>query len=59
MKKALYKDAEKKKKNTYKRFLSIMLIVLLGVGFFVGIKAASPDMKITLDKKMNLHKCRS
>ena len=50
MKKALYKDAAMEIKNTYKRFLSIMLIVLLGVGFFVGIKAASPDMKITLDK---------
>ena len=50
MKKALYKDTAMEIKNTYKRFLSIMLIVLLGVGFFVGIKAASPDMKKTLDK---------
>ena len=36
-------------KNTFKRFISILLIVMLGVGFFAGIKAASPDMKKTID----------
>lgn len=35
---------------SYKRFLSILLIVLLGVGFFAGIKATSPDMKKTINK---------
>lgn len=32
------------------RYLSILLIVALGVGFFAGIKATAPDMKITADK---------
>lgn len=36
--------------KTKKRFISILLIVLLGVGFFGGIKATSPDMKDTMDK---------
>lgn len=44
------KDAIKEIKNTFKRFLSILLVVLLGVGFFAGIKATSPDMKKTIDK---------
>lgn len=50
MKTALMKDGIKEIKNSYKRFISILLIVLLGVGFFAGLKAASPDMKKTLDK---------
>lgn len=35
--------------KTSKRFLSILIIVLLGVGFFAGIRAVSPDMEKTLD----------
>lgn len=50
MKTALFKDGIKEIKNSYKRFISILLIVLLGVGFFTGIKVASPDMKKTLDE---------
>ena len=49
MKKALLKDCFKEIIKGFKRFLSILLIVLLGVGFFAGIKATSPDMKLTLD----------
>ena len=49
MKTALLKDGIKEIKYSYKRFLSILLIVLLGVGFFAGLRAASPDMKKTLD----------
>ena len=37
-------------KNTKSRFLSIMVIVALGVGFFVGVKGASPSMKYSADK---------
>lgn len=44
MKKALYKDVFKEIKNTYKRFISILLMAFLGVGFFAGIRATSPDM---------------
>ena len=49
MKKALLKDCFKEIIKGFKRFVSILLIVLLGVGFFAGIKATSPDMKLTLD----------
>lgn len=49
MKKALVQDAVREIRNNFKRFLSILLIVLLGVGFFAGIKATSPDMKKTID----------
>ena len=50
MKKALFKDTVKEITHNFKRFISMLLIVLLGVGFFAGIKAASPDMKETLDQ---------
>lgn len=35
--------------KTKNRFLSILLIVLLGVAFFSGIRAASPDMRLSAD----------
>lgn len=44
--------------KTSKRFLSILVIVLLGVGFFAGIRAVAPDMKNTLDnyyEKTNMY----
>ena len=47
---ALNKDNIKEIKNSFKRFVSILVIVLLGVGFFAGIKATSPDMQETLNK---------
>lgn len=49
MKKALLKDSVKEIKNTYKRFLSILLMAFLGVGFFAGMRVASPDMIDTID----------
>lgn len=48
--KALRKDSMLQIKNSWKRFLSILLMALLGVGFFAGIKATSPDMEVTLDE---------
>ena len=36
--------------KTRKRIISILVIVLLGVGFFAGIRAVAPDMKNTLDE---------
>ena len=50
MKKALLKDTFKEIKKTYKRFISILLMAFLGVGFFAGIRATSPDMVDTIDK---------
>lgn len=53
MKKALIKDSIKEIKNTYKRFISILLMAFLGVGFFAGIKATSPDMVDTINDYYN------
>ncbi len=50
MKSALRKSALREIKNTKNRFFSIFGIVALGVGFFSGVKAAAPDMRITADK---------
>ena len=50
VKKALIKDAFKEIRTTYKRFISIMLMALLGVGFFAGLRATSPDMLNTIDE---------
>lgn len=50
LKKALIKDSFKEIVKSYKRFISIMLMALLGVGFFAGLRATSPDMVDTIDK---------
>ncbi len=50
MKKALFKDSVKEIRNTYKRFISILLMAFLGVGFFAGMRATSPDMVDTIDQ---------
>lgn len=50
LKKALLKDSFKEIKVSYKRFISILLMALLGVGFFAGLRATSPDMVNTIDK---------
>lgn len=49
MKKALLKDSLIQIKKTYKRFFSIVVMAFLGVGFFAGVRASSPDMEKTLD----------
>ncbi len=45
MKTALFKNTFREIKNTKARFISIMMIIALGVGFFVGVKSTSPSMK--------------
>ena len=45
----IIKDTIIEIKKTYKRFLSLLLIAFLGVGFFAGIRATSPDMEATLN----------
>ncbi len=47
--KAIRQDFIKEIKNSLNRFISIMLIVALGVAFFAGIRASQPDMKISAD----------
>lgn len=49
MKKALLKDSLKQIVKTNRRFVSILLMAFMGVGFFAGVRATSPDMQDTLD----------
>ncbi len=44
MKKTLFKDTLRSISANKLRFLSIIVIVALGIGFFIGIKSASPAM---------------
>ena len=37
-------------KRSFKRFLSLLIISMLGVGVFVGLKMAAPDMMKSIDK---------
>ena len=45
----LFKEIFRKIKLSISRFLSIFLIVGLGVGFFAGIRGTSYDMLLTGD----------
>ncbi len=45
MKTALLKNTFREIKNTKARFISIMMIIALGVGFFAGVKSTSPSME--------------
>lgn len=47
---ALWKDTLREIKGSLGRFLSILLIVAIGVAFFSGVKASVPDMKYTADQ---------
>ena len=49
MKTKLLKHIFMKIKDNYKRFLSLICMAFLGVGFYAGIQASSPDMLKTLD----------
>ncbi len=47
--KSFFKDLKRAIYNSKSRFLSIMAMIVLGVGFFAGIKAAEPDMILSAD----------
>ena len=47
--KALHKDFWMEIRRSKARFISVFLIVALGVAFFSGIQAASPDMRFSGD----------
>lgn len=49
MKTALWKDFFREVRKSLSRFISIFAIVFIGVAFFAGIKATSPDMKNSMD----------
>ena len=42
------KNIVKEFKNSFGRFLAIMAIIALGVGFLIGISQATPDMKTSM-----------
>lgn len=50
MKSAMRRSIFREIKTTLNRFLAIFAIVALGVGFFSGLKATTPDMKLTADR---------
>ena len=56
MKNKLLKSQLKSIRSSYKRFISLTCMSLLGVGFFAGIQATSPDMLNTLDNYFDNHK---
>ena len=49
-KSAIRKEFYMEIRKTMSRFLSLVLIVALGVAFYSGIRATEPSMNITLDK---------
>ena len=42
------KNIAKEFKNSFGRFLAIMAIIALGVGFLIGISQSTPDMKTSM-----------
>ncbi|MPQ44244.1 ABC transporter permease [Clostridium tarantellae] len=56
MKNALLKDTFREIKKSFGRFMSIFIIVTLGVAFFSGIKVAAPDMLNTADTYFDNYK---
>ncbi len=50
MKGALLKNTLRSIWRTRSRYISILLIVALGVGFFAGVKASCPDMMASTDE---------
>lgn len=46
----MVKDLFRSIKKSFMRFLSIVIIIALGISFFVGIKSASPDMRRTANE---------
>ncbi|HZK23746.1 MAG TPA: FtsX-like permease family protein, partial [Atopostipes sp.] len=48
--KSLWKDTFREIKHSITRFLAILVIIFLGVGFYVGISATSPNMIHTADQ---------
>ncbi len=53
MKNVLLKNSLKQIKNTRRRFISILVMALLGVGFFAGLYATGPDIRESLDNYLD------
>jgi len=53
MKKTFFKNLFRDIKKTFSRFLSIVIIIAIGVAFYAGVRATSPDMKKSVDAYFN------
>ena len=53
MTKSAIKDTLREGGRSLNRFISILLIIMIGVAFFVGIKSTAPSMKHTADLYYN------
>lgn len=53
MKKSFFKNLARDIKKTISRFLSIVIIIAVGVAFYAGVRATSPDMKMSGDLYFN------
>jgi len=53
--KAIWKDTFREISQSIMRFLAILIIIFLGVGFFVGISATSPNMVNSADQYFTEH----
>lgn len=53
-KRTLWLDTIREIKRSKNRFISILLIVLLGAGFFVGVKATAPSIRASAENYFNL-----
>lgn len=51
----LYKNTLVKIKKSFGRYLSLFIIVMVGVGFYAGIQATAPDIIATADRYINDH----
>ncbi|GFP76007.1 ABC transporter permease [Clostridium fungisolvens] len=49
MKKTFFKNLFRDIRKTLSRFLSIVIIIAVGVSFYAGVRATSPDMKASAD----------
>lgn len=53
MKKSFFRNLIRDIKKTLSRFLSIVVIIAVGVAFYAGVRATSPSMKISADTYFN------
>lgn len=52
---AAIKDLLREIKKTRSRFISIILLLILSVSFFAGLRVTKPDMQLTADMYMDAH----
>ncbi|MCR5387649.1 MAG: FtsX-like permease family protein [Lachnospiraceae bacterium] len=45
----ILRDFFRSVKRTFSRFISILLMVAIGVAFYTGVRSSEPDMKLTAD----------